>query len=188
LASASASLRKRLRVFGQRAWGQNLQGYVAVELFVTRPIDHAHPALADLFDDAIVRNCLADHGGEDRSWAGILSCARGQVNARRSVPTGSGWLAVKRLGHFKKHLFGAEQIGIQERLIRMGLRTATSQSFWRTSGLPGKRFFHQPTLNCSASHRASANDGKLTPPAKRNTHDGGSTGPLEYTESTWTYI
>jgi hypothetical protein len=28
-------------------------------------INDAHPALSDLFDDAIVANCVADHGGKN---------------------------------------------------------------------------------------------------------------------------
>src|ERR1019366_5783340 len=44
--------------------GKELQGDVTTELEVFRLEDHAHPAAAELFDDAVARNCLADHWRE----------------------------------------------------------------------------------------------------------------------------
>ena len=52
---------QRLRIFGQLV-GQELQGDEAAELSVLGLVDHTHPAAAELLDDAVVRNGLADHG------------------------------------------------------------------------------------------------------------------------------
>ena len=40
--------------------GQDLDGYVAAEARVSRTVHHAHPALANLLLDAIVRHGVAD--------------------------------------------------------------------------------------------------------------------------------
>ena len=45
-------------------FGQELQGNEAAERCVLGLINHAHPAPAKLFDDAVVRDGLADHRGE----------------------------------------------------------------------------------------------------------------------------
>ena len=50
------------RVVGQRAGGQDLQRDVAVEPLVVGAIDDAHAAFADLLEDAVVAEGLADHG------------------------------------------------------------------------------------------------------------------------------
>ena len=57
--------RERLRVLGQ-FFGKKLQGDEAVQPRVLGLIDHAHPAAAQLLDDAVVRDGLADH------WPRIL--------------------------------------------------------------------------------------------------------------------
>jgi len=41
---------------------QELQGHEAMQFYVFSLVDHAHPATAELFDNAVVRNGLADHG------------------------------------------------------------------------------------------------------------------------------
>ena len=52
---------------GQSLWvfgyfvGQELQGDKAVQLYVLGLVDHAHAAAAQLLDDAVVRDGLADH-------------------------------------------------------------------------------------------------------------------------------
>ena len=51
---------KRLRVAGHFV-GQELQGDEAMEASVFGLVDDAHPAAAELFDDAVMRNGLADH-------------------------------------------------------------------------------------------------------------------------------
>src|SRR5580692_2470018 len=43
---------------------QELQGDKAVQLYVLGFVDHTHPATAELLDDAIVRDGLADHWRE----------------------------------------------------------------------------------------------------------------------------
>jgi hypothetical protein len=51
---------ERGMVAGHR-FGQKFQRDGAVELHVDGAINHTHPAAADLFDDAIVGDGLADH-------------------------------------------------------------------------------------------------------------------------------
>ena len=52
--------RQRLRVPGHFI-GQKLEGDEALEAAVFRLVDHAHAASANFFDDAVVRDGLADH-------------------------------------------------------------------------------------------------------------------------------
>ena len=49
-----------LRVSGDFI-GQELQSDEAAELDVLSLVDHTHPAAAELLDDAVVRDGLADH-------------------------------------------------------------------------------------------------------------------------------
>ena len=49
-----------LRVSGDFL-GQELQGHKAVQPGVLGLVDHTHPATAQLLDDAVVRDGLADH-------------------------------------------------------------------------------------------------------------------------------
>jgi hypothetical protein len=42
---------------------QELERHKAVEACVLGFVDHTHPAAAELFDDVIVGDYLADHGG-----------------------------------------------------------------------------------------------------------------------------
>ena len=51
------------RVFGDFV-GQKLQGDEAVELDVLGLVDNPHPATAQLLNDAVVRDGLADHAQE----------------------------------------------------------------------------------------------------------------------------
>ena len=51
--------RQRLRVLGDII-GQELQGDEAIELGVFGLVDHTHAAAAELLDDAVVRDGLAD--------------------------------------------------------------------------------------------------------------------------------
>ena len=57
--------------------GQELEGDKATQLHILGFIDHSHPTTAQLLDDAVVRNGLADH------WAEMLGLQVGQVNAGR---------------------------------------------------------------------------------------------------------
>ncbi len=50
-----------LRVFGDII-GQELQRYESVQRYVLSLVDHTHPAVAELLDDPIVGDGLADHG------------------------------------------------------------------------------------------------------------------------------
>ena len=51
---------QRLRIAGN-VFGQELQGDEAVQPRVLGLVNHAHPAAAQLLDDAVVRDGLADH-------------------------------------------------------------------------------------------------------------------------------
>ena len=57
--------RQRLRIFGNRI-GQKLQGDKSSKREVFGFVDDTHPAAAQLLDNAIVGDRLADH------WRGIL--------------------------------------------------------------------------------------------------------------------
>jgi hypothetical protein len=41
-------------VIGERTFGENLDGYIAVEMLIAGTINHSHSALANFIDDAIV--------------------------------------------------------------------------------------------------------------------------------------
>jgi hypothetical protein len=64
--SADAALRfaleagQSLRIFGNIV-GQELEATKAVQLYVLGLVDDAHPAAAQLLDDAVVRDGLSDH-------------------------------------------------------------------------------------------------------------------------------
>src|ERR1022692_3558514 len=67
-----------LRVSGD-LFRQELQGNKTMEDYVLSLIDHAHPATAQLLDDLVVRDSLADHLAE------ILGLRVGQVNEGQQV-------------------------------------------------------------------------------------------------------
>ena len=81
----SAKAFQGLRVFCN-ILRQELQSDKATEFDVLGLVDHTHPATAQLLDDAVVRDGLADH------WRKILCCQREQVNESRGVDGGSMWL------------------------------------------------------------------------------------------------
>src|SRR5208337_1258240 len=77
-----------LRVSGDLV-RQKLQGNKTMEGYVLSLIDHAHPATAQLLNDAVVRDSLADHLAE------ILGLGVGQVNEGRQVGGVSAlWLTI----------------------------------------------------------------------------------------------
>src|SRR5580692_5583997 len=59
---------------------KEFQSNEAAELGVLSFIDHAHPATAKFFKDAVVGNCLPDEPVRIRHSAVILGSARRQVN------------------------------------------------------------------------------------------------------------
>jgi hypothetical protein len=69
---------QRLRILGDFI-GQELQSDEAVEAGVLGLVDDTHAAAPELFQDAVVRDCLADH------WAEILGPEVGQVNERIEI-------------------------------------------------------------------------------------------------------
>ena len=70
---------------------QELQGNETAELGVLGLVNDAHPAAAELLDDAVVRDGLADH------WRQILRDEERQVNERHGVGANPhGWLARHR--------------------------------------------------------------------------------------------
>ena len=72
----AAETLERLAIFGH-FFGKEFQGDGAVQAGVFGFVDHAHAATAEFFENAVVRNGLANHG----VCAGILGCGRMQVNA-----------------------------------------------------------------------------------------------------------
>ena len=48
---------------GKSPGGQNFKGDISFQAFIPGPIDDTHAAGADLFDDAIMSESLAYHGG-----------------------------------------------------------------------------------------------------------------------------
>src|ERR1700676_4773180 len=69
---------ERQRVSGYIA-GQELQSHEATEFDILSFIDHTHAAAAELLDDAVVRDGLANH------WSRILRLSTEQVNESRGV-------------------------------------------------------------------------------------------------------
>ena len=65
---------QRLWIFGDLV-GQEFQGDKAVQLQVLGLVNHAHPAAAELLDDAVVRDGLADHGWHVRSGCNVRDVA-----------------------------------------------------------------------------------------------------------------
>ena len=67
-----------LRVFGNFV-GKELQGDKATELDVFRLVDHTHPTAAELLNDSIVGNDLAEHGiAFSFQWLAISSLLRAE--------------------------------------------------------------------------------------------------------------
>ena len=50
----------RLRILCQ-LFGKELQGHAAAKTLVFRLVNHAHSAAAQLLDDAVMGDCLAEH-------------------------------------------------------------------------------------------------------------------------------
>jgi hypothetical protein len=48
---------------GECPGGQNLNGNISFQAFISGPIDNTHSSSADFFDDAIMPESLAYHGG-----------------------------------------------------------------------------------------------------------------------------
>ena len=64
---------------GQHAGGKNLHGHIAVKLFVMGAVHHSHSAGAQLIENFIVAENLADH--EEATLAWMLGRTDIQVNA-----------------------------------------------------------------------------------------------------------
>src|SRR5580698_3691059 len=76
---------ERLLIFGYLV-GQELEGHKAAELNILGLIDDPHPATTELLDDAVVRNGLANHVGEESILgATILGANPRQVNGSTLV-------------------------------------------------------------------------------------------------------
>jgi hypothetical protein len=50
-----------------------------MQFYVFSLVNHTHAAAAELLDDAVVRNGLADHGSQ-QLWMAILGCCERGVN------------------------------------------------------------------------------------------------------------
>ena len=86
--AARASRRKRSRApqFLRQIVRKKLEGDRATELEILGPVDHTHPATAQLLDDAVVRDGLTDHADRSVPGATMLGaiqrasqCSRGKV-------------------------------------------------------------------------------------------------------------
>lgn len=66
---------------GSKIIGQEFEGHETVEFGVFRFIDDAHAPATEFFDDAVVRNGLAEH--IDGKSYGVLGRGKEQVNLRR---------------------------------------------------------------------------------------------------------
>src|SRR5262249_40657242 len=69
---------------------QELEGNEAAELGVLGLVDYTHTAATQLLEDAVMRNCLANHAEGVRPLRVILRCSCRQVNR-------TGWGDVKLL-------------------------------------------------------------------------------------------
>ena len=71
--AACASRSKRLRACG--VWREpvrkEFQGDEAVELGVLGLVDHSHAAATEFFEDAVVRDGLANHGWSATVWGDV---------------------------------------------------------------------------------------------------------------------
>jgi hypothetical protein len=78
-----------------------------MQLHVLGLVDDSHPPTADFFDDAIVRDGLANH------WSGILGAGTGQVNeggrGRLEPQLEIGWLL--KNSSFPKNRFNISDQG-----------------------------------------------------------------------------
>ena len=64
------------RLVGQRAFGEDLERHVAVQVLVVGAIDDAHGACADVLENAVMRETPADHfHAGPRAAASRLRCA-----------------------------------------------------------------------------------------------------------------
>jgi len=61
----------------QRAFGKDFDGNVSAQMLIAGALDHPHAPAADLFDDAVVPERLANHGNE--------FCYAGNLRARRQA-------------------------------------------------------------------------------------------------------
>src|SRR5271156_850700 len=77
--------------------GQEFQRYKAAELHILRFVNHAHTTGAEFFDDAVMRNGLANEWRRIRHRRDILGCSRKQVNEPGGSDPG-GWRPSAPLG------------------------------------------------------------------------------------------
>src|SRR5580704_340114 len=71
---------------GDRSGRKNFQSDISIELLVVCAIDFAHATSADLLDNTIMAELVANHEECTASWRRILGWAQRQVNLR------GGWL------------------------------------------------------------------------------------------------
>ena len=79
---SSTALSGTLGVLETDVSGQEFHSNWAVKLGIQGLIDHAHTAAAQLFQHAVVRNCLANLWIGAPPTVAILAPARRQVNAK----------------------------------------------------------------------------------------------------------
>ncbi len=81
-----------LRILGYFIW-QEFQGDEAMQLDIFGLVDDTYPPAAEFFDNAIVRDGLADH------WAEILGPGLGQVNEGAEICAGKGTALIAACGN-----------------------------------------------------------------------------------------
>ena len=80
---------QRLRV-ARNTFRQEFEGNKAAQARVLRFVDHTHPATAELLDDTVVRDGLADHSKRNvRGWNRASQHGRGWYTAMVKIPPGN---------------------------------------------------------------------------------------------------
>ena len=113
-----------LRILGDFV-GKKLKRDEAAEFQVFGFVDHAHAAAAKLFDDAVVRDGLANHGGLSRF---ILRTGNAGVNEYRGLRPGS-----RREAKIFNHE-GQRRMGLLGSRPAAELDDVTAVAFGRASG------------------------------------------------------
>jgi hypothetical protein len=71
---------------GESSRRQNFDRHVAVELFIVRAIDYAHPAGTDLFHDLVMRQPLSNHRGTTKIFLLASSRTAAYFSRGRDLP------------------------------------------------------------------------------------------------------
>ena len=108
---------------GQRTCRQHFERDIAVQLLVVRAIDDAHAARANLFDDAIMAETLANELGRRLHQSGNARTCGGQCPCRNKAI--SGLVSARRRKNFPRETDGGSG---DKSLIRDNRNFASSQT------------------------------------------------------------